>query len=951
MLLPCVRSLRVRVPGRGGIYRYASCVPSVGAIKTFVRKLTGLAVALAFIMVIKLLLKRRLASSNGSITNASTAGIQTNTMVRTRRVVLEPGEPYPLDSDHYNMRVQHFKAMRPTSPKGVRESQFGNAYAGLHSNDPPHPAHASNATSSAQQSVAVTVLLSNETLLEPLLEALLRSGASNNAQHISSVSLLTAFLPSEAAVRTVAAAAAAANTVARPGQPRVQLCAAYESCCCCGRGGGAAAAAAAAAGDERYALLLGPRWAPNAQLLQALLPYVSCAPGADAGDSRLPPRIAVGEGGYVYDARSGWVGDSLEGEAGGARGVDALGGSLLTCAAWVRETCRALRQRAQRSAAEAHNSSRDGAAAMNSAAAAAAAEATAAAAMAPQDVAALAQVPLATAALWSLQRVRSYAVAVPGGTTKQRVLLVTRGLEDAQAAAPLAVAFAASKEYELVAVLAKGAGGEGLAEGGAGGALCGVVEIAEEEGADSDSCQDWVERWQELLQLHAPTAVIAVQSAQNALPNTALQLAVDALSAAGGPLMALIVMPPGNFSSAQWLAALPPLALASWGLPDFTLSVVVDGHSDQQLAALLRSLLRVRTYGAPLPLELHVESAADDATLAGVAAFARAWEGRGGAQVCMYTCMCALSIRVGCVRTYGTPLPLELHVESADDDATLAGVAAFARAWEGRGVAKIKFRLLVGGKMRAVTEAYYPSNSRHHHGIIVPSDAELSPLMMAWARLTVLTYQYGRAEDFAHDLYGLSLSAQARDCTGARAQANTQSSAQQQAATDTDEAGDLPEPQLSLNDTLYLHQVPCGVGAVLLPEAWMEYRAYLAARLLEDHIVAVIPRSPTALWRTTWQRYMAEMAYQSRYYMLYPNLPMKASFARTPTPPRAGPDGETGNISSVQEGGALAQNVSAMAELFLRGAPGGGMRLPQSLPRFDARGDRVAVNAAADAGA
>jgi hypothetical protein len=65
------------------------------------------------------------------------------------------------------------------------------------------------------------------------------------------------------------------------------------------------------------------------------------------------------------------------------------------------------------------------------------------------------------------------------------------------------------------------------------------------------------------------------------------------------------------------------------------------------------------------------------------------------------------------------------------------------------------FRVLKGGSMRAVTEAYYPSDLTHHYGIVLQDAIEVSQHLLAWVRLSILAYQYGAASDFVPDLYGI----------------------------------------------------------------------------------------------------------------------------------------------------------------------------------------------------
>ena len=58
------------------------------------------------------------------------------------------------------------------------------------------------------------------------------------------------------------------------------------------------------------------------------------------------------------------------------------------------------------------------------------------------------------------------------------------------------------------------------------------------------------------------------------------------------------------------------------------------------------------------------------------------------------------------------------------------------------------------GALRSTLESHYPSDA-HHYGILLQDTAEVSPYLLAWVMYTVLSHQYGVAEDFIPNLYGL----------------------------------------------------------------------------------------------------------------------------------------------------------------------------------------------------
>ncbi|CAM9645955.1 unnamed protein product [Choristocarpus tenellus] len=158
-------------------------------------------------------------------------------------------------------------------------------------------------------------------------------------------------------------------------------------------------------------------------------------------------------------------------------------------------------------------------------------------------------------------------------------------------------------------------------------------------------------------------------------------------------------MPSEDFPHADWISTLDPSALASWSRPRFGVSVITHKRP-WSLRRLLLSLQLAHLFGEEVSVDIYAESASDEETL------------------------------------------------SLIDD--------LAQKWGCRGKVHGHFRVLRGGLIRAVTESYYPAG-RHDHGILLEDDIEVSPSFFAWAKWTTLTYQYGREDNFAADLYGVSL--------------------------------------------------------------------------------------------------------------------------------------------------------------------------------------------------
>ncbi|CAM9185214.1 unnamed protein product [Phaeothamnion confervicola] len=361
-----------------------------------------------------------------------------------------------------------------------------------------------------------------------------------------------------------------------------------------------------------------------------------------------------------------------------------------------------------------------------------------------------------------------------------------------------------------------------------------ALKRLELSGADSTGGEGWcgvsvldgdgagAAGWGPLLVAFAPAAVVAVAVPENAPVIAAARLALDSDESLRDGT-AILALPPADLPGARWAATLVPAALASWSRPNFGVSVVTHNRPTS-LKRLLGSLLAAHYYGDQVSVDFYVENTADDETLRVVEAFSAQWGARG---------------------------PVQVH-----------------------------FRVLKGGLIRAVTESYYPRDE-HHHGVLLEDDIEVAPLWYAWAKLAALTYRYGAAEDFARDLYGVSLyTPRVNELAPTRYRYDSNKKMAAKIARRSGGKAAVATAVTAAAQTMpYLHETPCSWGAVYFAGFWTEYRAYLAARLTEDHVSAAVRKSRSNGWKTSWKRFFLEMAYQRRYYMLYPNYRDQASLA------------------------------------------------------------------------
>ncbi|CAJ0644581.1 7725_t:CDS:2 [Entrophospora sp. SA101] len=215
---------------------------------------------------------------------------------------------------------------------------------------------------------------------------------------------------------------------------------------------------------------------------------------------------------------------------------------------------------------------------------------------------------------------------------------------------------------------------------------------------------------------------------------------------------------------------------------------------------------------------------------------------------------------------FGEDVPLTINMDRGADNLTIELSNTFK--W-GHGMKNIRHRVVQGGLLPAVVEAYYPYDY-NDYALILEDDIELSPFHYLWSKYAILKYRYGPDRAYSKRLYGLSLYNQKNM--------------------------ELPLPgrkkffpELVLENTKYdirspyLCQVPCSWGAVYFPEIWREFHEYLIARLDDLNTYNLqnieVPYSRSNRWKKSWKRFLIELAYLRGYVMLYPNFSNFTSFS------------------------------------------------------------------------
>lgn len=102
---------------------------------------------------------------------------------------------------------------------------------------------------------------------------------------------------------------------------------------------------------------------------------------------------------------------------------------------------------------------------------------------------------------------------------------------------------------------------------------------------------------------------------------------------------------------------------------------------------------------------------------------------------------------------FGDNVDLRINVEqSADLDTQRIIQSTF---WP-FGRVTVHRRIVHGGLMPAVVEAWYPSTN-DSYGLLLEDDVEVSPLFFAYTKLALLKYRYGSPSNRDPSLFGISL--------------------------------------------------------------------------------------------------------------------------------------------------------------------------------------------------
>ncbi|CAG8529354.1 7785_t:CDS:2 [Paraglomus occultum] len=214
----------------------------------------------------------------------------------------------------------------------------------------------------------------------------------------------------------------------------------------------------------------------------------------------------------------------------------------------------------------------------------------------------------------------------------------------------------------------------------------------------------------------------------------------------------------------------------------------------------------------------------------------------------------------------GDKVSLTINMDRSADQPTIEYSRAFK--WL-HGEKHVHFRVVQGGLLPAVAEAYYPAHDEDY-GVVLEDDVELSPFWYVWTKYTILKYRHATAREVTQRMFGVSFYGQ--------------------------KAMELPlpgriyfSPDQALEGypfpsrTPYLCQVPCSWGAVYFPEIWREFHDYLLVRIEDWNTLkfqnVTIPWSRSNKWRASWKKFLIELTYLRGYVMLYPNFEEFASFS------------------------------------------------------------------------
>ncbi|CAG8620834.1 hypothetical protein C2G38_2158135 [Gigaspora rosea] len=215
---------------------------------------------------------------------------------------------------------------------------------------------------------------------------------------------------------------------------------------------------------------------------------------------------------------------------------------------------------------------------------------------------------------------------------------------------------------------------------------------------------------------------------------------------------------------------------------------------------------------------------------------------------------------------FGDNVHLTINIDRSADPVTVKYCQTFEWPF---GQKNIRYRIIQGGLVAAVSESYYPSTN-DDYAIILEDDIEVSPFYYIWTKYTILKYRYGTDRNLVSRMFGISLY-------------NPQISELNMTGRQPFNATEILEDTKYPNQTPYLSQVPCSWGALFFPEIWREFHDYLNARLADVSgpklQKIIVPESRSSRWGQSWKRYMIELIYLRGYVMLYPNYQNYTSFS------------------------------------------------------------------------
>ncbi|KAG0149627.1 hypothetical protein CROQUDRAFT_39629, partial [Cronartium quercuum f. sp. fusiforme G11] len=172
---------------------------------------------------------------------------------------------------------------------------------------------------------------------------------------------------------------------------------------------------------------------------------------------------------------------------------------------------------------------------------------------------------------------------------------------------------------------------------------------------------------------------------------------------------------------------------------------------------------------------------------------------------------------------YGDSVNVILNLEQTSDARTRQLAIGFK--WS-HGSKTVRQRIIHGGLLPAVLEAWYPSSAHDSYGVLLEDDTEVSSQFYGWPfNATELLSRLG----------------------------------------------------LQPVTAPYLSQVPCSWGALFFPESWAGFQHFLGLRLadvlgplrLEDSAIVGAIRSTR--WPKSWKKYFIEWVYLRGEAMVYPN--------------------------------------------------------------------------------